>query len=49
MKSTLEKEKNMEILLERLIHMIGKQNERVARLQQRIQHLERTLQTSNKE
>lgn len=44
MNSTVEREKNMEILIERLIMMIGKSNERMEHLHARIQQLEFSLQ-----
>lgn len=48
MNSTIDKEKSIEILLERLIIMVGKSNERVEHLHRRIQQLEYSLQKESK-
>ena len=45
----IDKEKNMEILIERLIIMVGKSNERVEKLHKRIQELEYSLLKLQKE
>ncbi len=49
MNDIIDKEKNMEILVERLIIMVGKSNERVEKLHKRIQELEYTLLKLQKE
>lgn len=48
MDSTIDKEKSMEVLVERLIIMVGKSNERVEHLHRRIQQLEYSLHKDSK-
>lgn len=43
MNDRLNREKSLEILIERLIMMVGKSNERAEHLHRRVLHLERLL------